>query len=278
VPAAATLGDVVEQHAEVERAHVLELVEDPRERRLLRVASRHQPVERLDGAQRVLVDRVLVEEVVLDQERDPRPLGDQPLEDARLVERPERRLHAAAVARHPQQQLAALARAPHERRLLAQRRLELARQRQARLGALEHLEHGGSAAQRGRGAQLQRAGPRVVPARRAVQAQRREQAAAAASARAPIPRTRGTPRGAGRAAVVVAHQQLRGQQAAARPVAEARRDLAVQVQRQHVGPAPRREVCLVAQAQQEVVGRAQRLHVGRVEQAGAGERREAAMP
>ena len=85
VAAAPALGDVVQQHAEVERPHVLELVEQARERRRLRVLSRGQLVERVDGAQRVLVHRVLVEEVVLDQEADPRPLRQQPPQDTRLV-------------------------------------------------------------------------------------------------------------------------------------------------------------------------------------------------
>ncbi len=87
VPAAAPLADVVEQHAEVERGRVLHLVEDVAEAG--HAGSRREVVERFEALQGVLVHRVAVEEIVLDEKGDAGPLREEAAQEAGLVHGPD---------------------------------------------------------------------------------------------------------------------------------------------------------------------------------------------
>ena len=104
VTLAPALADVVEQEREIERAGLRDLVQDLAQAAEGAVGARPRHlVEGVDGGQRVLVDGMAMVEVVLGEEPDPRELGQQPAQQARLVHAAEGRSDASLVAEQPEQ-------------------------------------------------------------------------------------------------------------------------------------------------------------------------------
>ncbi len=103
--AAATLGDVVQQHREIERRPREDLVHHVgRQRMVFLQHTRLDLREDADRADRVLVDRVRVIHVVLRLRDDPAEVGNEAAEHAGLVETPQRRLRIMARRQHLHEQ------------------------------------------------------------------------------------------------------------------------------------------------------------------------------
>ena len=98
VAAAAPLADVVEEDGEVEERGVFRLVESRAKVCALSVSCVVEFVERLDGFQRVLVNRVVVVEVVLYEQADAGELRQVATVESDLVHHPQRATDAPAAA------------------------------------------------------------------------------------------------------------------------------------------------------------------------------------
>ena|SRR5205085_2878655 len=95
VTAAVPFADVVQQQAEIKRRRIINLVEDLDQSQQSRVVFVTQAVERFDGLQRVLVNRVLVIKVVLDEKGDAGEFGQQFSKKSGLVHHPQHHGDAA---------------------------------------------------------------------------------------------------------------------------------------------------------------------------------------
>ena len=99
--AAAALGDVVQQHREIEHRPRQDLVHHVRRQRVIFLeAARLDLRQQADGADGVLVDSVRVVHVVLGLRHDAPEVRHEAAEHARLVETPERRLRVLARRQH----------------------------------------------------------------------------------------------------------------------------------------------------------------------------------
>ena len=97
VVARPALGDVVQEGGEVEFRPMLDLVNEFADQRaLVLVAARLDRAQRPDGADQMLVDRIVVVHRELHHADDPAELGDEPAEDAGLVHPSQRRLRGVA--------------------------------------------------------------------------------------------------------------------------------------------------------------------------------------
>ena len=103
--AATPLGDVVQQHREIEDRPRQDLVHHVgRQRMVFLERARFDLREDSDGADRVLVDRVGVIHVVLRLRDHPAEIGHEAAEHAGLVEAPQRRLRIVARRQHLHEQ------------------------------------------------------------------------------------------------------------------------------------------------------------------------------
>ena len=260
--AAVTLADVVEQEAQVQHRRVLDLGEDLAEplERGVAGARPGNTVEGLDRSQGVLVDRVAVVEVVLDEERHAGELGKQAAEQTRLVHGPQRRPDAPLVPEQVHERPAGLARraerAIHEGKALVDVELQLLAQvRTLALRDGESLEQAARAAQGSRGPAREQLAVADLEGAAGPPAQEAEPEApprgGGSVAEQEAPREPVELRGA---LVVVAHQDLRGEHAPARAIAEVGGQRRLKVEREQVRLAARREMGLVADTVELVVG------------------------
>ena len=225
VAAPVALADVVEQHPEVERGRVLDLVEDAAERPHRGLRARGHLVDRLDRAQRVLVHRVAVEEVVLDEEAHPAELRQEAAQEPRLVHGAQGEPDAPAPAQDVDEDGRGLLRlaqlAAHEGEALADREGELVGERHTLgLGGGEGGEEPVAAGEQGLRLGTEPAVAHLEVAGGAALREGGEEAAGGLLGRAPQDAAEDTVQ-VGGAPVVVAHEQLRGEQAPAVLVAEA---------------------------------------------------------
>ena len=99
--AAAALGDVVEEHGDVERATRGDLAEQSGgERMVLLKLALVDPGEEADRPDRMLVDRIMVIHVELHLRDDASEVGNEAAEDARLVHPPEHDLRPINAGQH----------------------------------------------------------------------------------------------------------------------------------------------------------------------------------
>ena len=102
------LADIVQQHTEHQELGLLDLAQDLRGAFRLRGLAGRERLEVLDGQERVLIDRELVVDVVLDEARQRAELRQVPPEQADLVHLRERLGDAAPPAADVEEEVAHL--------------------------------------------------------------------------------------------------------------------------------------------------------------------------
>ena len=258
VAAPPTLPDVVQEHSQEEGGPVLGLREHLDEGRGHALLAPRDVVEGGHRLQGVLVHRVAVEVVVLDEERDARELGDEAAQEPGLVQLAQRGGDSAGTVEEPEEGAARVSRRAelhvHLLQPLAHRVAKGVAQGHALgLGHRHALQHPDRPPLEPRPPSEELAALDLESRHHARTARLRRGHVVEQEAHGELVELR-------RAPVVVAHEELGGEEAAAGLVAEALGELRLQVEGQEVGAASRVEVGLVADAGEEVVGPA-RDHV-----------------
>ena len=105
VVAAATLGDVVEQHRDVEHAARHQLRDDAAGERMIGLeAAGLDPRDQPDGADGMLVDRIVMVHVVLHLRHDAAEIGHEAAEDARLAHPAQHAFRVVTAGQHGHEQ------------------------------------------------------------------------------------------------------------------------------------------------------------------------------